>query len=202
MRPNSRERQLRCLSKNLKNETIEAFMDDEDTLGPVKNIRSTIESIAAKGFCREQKQYNPPDDVSQQLEKLTKDVFGSNISDQWTETSLSDPQLKYKLLTKCIKVFKHEISNANLYTITTISDVLKFYNTPVQGISPYDELVRSKEKLPENLHVVPDYCRFHPETDTFFGGISAYPASSTIVTGLKARKKYKGYAAKTKWPYV
>lgn len=29
-----------------------------------------------------------------------------------------------------------------------------------------------------------------------FGGVSAFPKSSTIVTGLKAKKVYKGYTAK------
>lgn len=34
------------------------------------------------------------------------------------------------------------------------------------------------------------------ETDTMYGGVSAFPKSSTIVTGLKAKKMYKGYTAK------
>jgi hypothetical protein len=37
------------------------------------------------------------------------------------------------------------------------------------------------------------------ETDTMFGGISAFPGRSTIVTGLKYKKKYKGYDARTPW---
>jgi len=32
-----------------------------------------------------------------------------------------------------------------------------------------------------------------------FGGISAFPGRSTIVTGLKYKKKYKGYDARTPW---
>jgi large subunit ribosomal protein L50 len=37
------------------------------------------------------------------------------------------------------------------------------------------------------------------ETDTMFGGISAFPASSTIVTGIRYKKKYKGHDARTPW---
>jgi hypothetical protein len=36
-----------------------------------------------------------------------------------------------------------------------------------------------------------------PETDTMFGGVSAFPGSS-IVTGLKY-KKYKGYTTESPW---
>ncbi|RXG52050.1 hypothetical protein Avbf_15200 [Armadillidium vulgare] len=53
-------------------------------------------------------------------------------------------------------------------------------------------------ELPKNLHVLYDYVRFHPETDTKFGGISAFPESSTIVSDLKSKKKYHGYKAKVK----
>ena len=42
------------------------------------------------------------------------------------------------------------------------------------------------------------------ETDTMFNGVSAFPRSSTIVTGLKYKKKYRGYSAKGvdgSWPF-
>jgi len=78
-----------------------------------------------------------------------------------------------------------------LHTIKTPLDVLNFYNTTVTTTTPYEEL-RTKQ-LPPNLHVQYDYVRFHPDTDTMFNGITAYPESSTIVTGLKAKEKYQGY---------
>lgn len=54
--------------------------------------------------------------------------------------------------------------------------------------------------LPENLHIQTEPVRFNPETDTMFNGQTAFPCSSTIVTGLKAKKKYKGHEAKRSWP--
>lgn len=52
-----------------------------------------------------------------------------------------------------------------------------------------------------NLDSIIHICLFvFTEKDTMFGGVSAFPKSSTIVTGLKARKKYEGYTAKHSWP--
>lgn len=53
--------------------------------------------------------------------------------------------------------------------------------------------------LPENLHIQHEYLRFHPDTDTKFGGETAFPLRSTIVTGLRYKKKYAGFVAKKKW---
>jgi large subunit ribosomal protein L50 len=53
-------------------------------------------------------------------------------------------------------------------------------------------------ELPPNVHIQYDYHRFHPETDTMFNGVSAFPQSNTVVTGLKYKKKYAGYYSKPK----
>lgn len=58
----------------------------------------------------------------------------------------------------------------------------------------------TRRPLPPNLHIQQDYVRFTKETSSFFGGHTAFPKSSTIVTGLKYRNKYPGYEAKRKWP--
>lgn len=79
-----------------------------------------------------------------------------------------------------------------------IEDVIRFYETPVNAFLPLDEL--STRKLPPNLHIEHKYHRFNPEMDTMFKGVSAFPKSSTIVTGLKYRKKYAGFEAKRSWP--
>ena len=67
--------------------------------------------------------------------------------------------------------------------------------------TPYDAL--KKMDLPPNLHVMYDYQRFNPDSDTKFKGISAFPRSSTIVTGLKAKKLgYTGHDAGNPWPDI
>lgn len=40
------------------------------------------------------------------------------------------------------------------------------------------------------------------ETDTKFGGVTAFPESSTIVTGLKYKNKYKGHEQKIRFPHL
>lgn len=74
--------------------------------------------------------------------------------------------------------------------------MVDFYKTPVNTHLPLDEL--TTRELPPNLHIEHNYTRFHPDTDTMFGGKSAFPESSTIVTGIKSRKKYPGFVAERK----
>lgn len=80
------------------------------------------------------------------------------------------------------------------------ADVISFYQTPVDTILPLDALKTAD--LPENIHIEHNYVRFHPDTDTKFGGQTAFPKSSTIISGLRCKKKYKGFEAKTSWPWT
>lgn len=43
---------------------------------------------------------------------------------------------------------------------------------------------------------------FLSDTDTKFNGITAFPESSTIVTGLRYKDKYKGHVQKQKFPHI
>lgn len=64
----------------------------------------------------------------------------------------------------------------------SIDDVVEFYKTPVETTLPVDKMVQNGG-LPKNLHLIQDYTRFNLETDEMFGGKSAFPKSSTIITG-------------------
>lgn len=133
-----------------------------------------------------------------------------------TKFALED---KFNFLTKCSQEFQHTVPNSVLHEIETLSncflihphkswswaerykktfvffldDVIDFYETAINTFLPLDEL--STRELPPNLHIEHKYTRFHPDTDTMFGGKTAFPESSTIVTGLKYRKKYPGFVA-------
>lgn len=103
-------------------------------------------------------------------------------------------------MTKLLKNSLHVVGE-HLYLkvfIPIAEDTLAFYATPVDTTLPLDAL--KTVELPENLYIQHEYIRFHPETDTMFGGKSAFPKSSTIVTGLKYKDKYKGHVAKKSWP--
>ncbi|KAL0271986.1 UNVERIFIED_CONTAM: hypothetical protein PYX00_005131 [Menopon gallinae] len=150
-------------------------------------IASDCQSLADRGFLRFQKSYTPPADVGERITSLVKKLLGSSISpgDNVPEN------YKFKILKDCWMEFSHSIPNSQLHKIQTIDDIITFYMTPVDTRTPYDAL--QQMELPPNLHIQPEYVRFHPEDDTKFDGISAYPQSPTVVTGLRSRKKYKGY---------
>lgn len=42
---------------------------------------------------------------------------------------------------------------------------------------------------------------FFSETDTVFKGQTAFNRSSTLVTGLKYKEKYKGHIQNQQWPF-
>ncbi|XP_023019527.1 mitochondrial ribosomal protein L50 [Leptinotarsa decemlineata] len=154
-------------------------------VGP--KIDSTARSLAAKGFLRPQKSYTPSGDVDGRLNSIFHSVLGTSSN----STKLTDLNQKFALLCKCEEALGHGVPNSMLHHLETLKDVRNFFATPVDTTTPYDKL-RNIE-LPENLSVQFEYHRFHPETDTAFGGVTAFPESSTIVTGLRYKDKYPGY---------
>ena len=89
-----------------------------------------------------------------------------------------------------------------LYLMRSVSDVLKFYSTPIRGITSYDQMVKNADQLPQNLHVIGEPILYNPENDTFFGGINAYPFTTYKIRGLRARKKYPNFKSHFVWPDV
>lgn len=168
-------------------------------------------------YLRPQKAYEPPQNVSKMVDTL-KSEFNLKTGCNGSQFNLED---KFNFLSLCGKEFNHTVPSSVLHEINTIrnaidhifliwfqvrklnadifvilDDVIEFYKTPVKTILPLDEL-RARE-LPPNLHIEHKYTRFNPETDTMFGGKTAFPGSSTIVTGIKYRKKYAGFKAERK----
>lgn len=133
-------------------------------------------------FLRSQASYNPPNDVEQKINNVVKELNVTNFQER-----------KFDLLNECSKIFGgHFVPNSRIYEMKSIKDVTEFYLTPVDCRTPYEELDQS---IP-NLHIIQEAKRYDPETD----GISAFPKSSTLVTSLKHRKKYKGHVEKSSWP--
>ncbi|KAF5270675.1 hypothetical protein FQA39_LY01413 [Lamprigera yunnana] len=163
-------------------------------IGP--KIDSTAQSIAAKGFLRPQKEYVPPKDVKNQLDSIFQNIMGCKDK----HFRLKDINKRFKLFNACYVEFNHGIPNSLLYTMETIGDVIQFYTTAISTITPYENL--KNLELPPNLHVEYEYHRFHPETDTKFKGVTAFPRSSTIVSGLKYKNKYKGHEQRETWPFT
>ncbi|CAB3370316.1 Hypothetical predicted protein [Cloeon dipterum] len=147
-------------------------------------------SLASRGFLRNGKPYTPPPDVQKRLLEISKLCFPATwgLNDKF-----DDVDAKFKFLSLCWKEFDHEVPNSMLAALNNLGDVYSFYHTEVKKVSPLDAM--KDMELPPNLHVQYEYLRFHPDTDTMFGGVSAFPGSSTIVTNIKYKKKYKGYIA-------
>ncbi|XP_034840187.1 large ribosomal subunit protein mL50 [Maniola hyperantus] len=157
-----------------------------------KKLQAAAESLACRGFLRPNKAWDPPVDINETIVKICSE---NGLKD---DSELDSLEVKYTVLKACFDETGHSVPNSLLHTIETVDDLRHFYNTPVDTKTPFDTL--KKMDLPKNLHVQEDYVRFHPDTDTLFNGKSVFPKSSTIVSGLKTRKKYEGYTAKTSWP--
>ncbi|XP_042859985.1 uncharacterized protein LOC122245916 [Penaeus japonicus] len=152
-------------------------------------------SLAARGYLRSQQSYNPPKDVENQVLQLCEKTLKSTDP----KTTFGDAATKYKLLSECSKKLKHRIPNSIMHNINNVEELMLFYKTPIDATVPLDMM--KNMDLPKNLHVIYNYTRFHPETDTLFGGVSAFTKDSTVVSGLKTKKKYPGHTARTAWPY-
>lgn len=76
-----------------------------------------------------------------------------------------------------------------------LEDIKTFYETPINTTPPLENAI--KMDLPKNLHIETKYVRFHPDTDTKFNGKTAFPKSSTLVTGIKYKKIYPSLIQKS-----
>ncbi|OWR52505.1 hypothetical protein KGM_209594 [Danaus plexippus plexippus] len=157
-----------------------------------KKFQAEAESLAARGFLRPNKPWDPPVDINTTILKICSE---NGLNEQSTFDSL---EIKYSVLKACFDQTGHSVPNSLLHTIENVDDLQTFYETPVDTLTPFDSL--KKMDLPRNLHVQEDYVRFHPDKDTLFNGKTVFPKRSSIVSGLKARKKYEGFTAKRSWP--
>jgi len=182
-----------------------------------RRFASTIESVAKslrdRSYLRPHKPYTPPEDAEKKLNSIFESQLGSNSA------QLSTGRIKFKVLAACFKEFNHGVPNSKLHEILTtgisetgiklvgikyltincfsLDDIKSFYLQEVDTRVPLDKF--KSIELPPNVSIQYDYHRFHPDTDTMHGGISAFPRRSTIVTGLKYKKKYAGYNVKPIW---
>ncbi|KAK7874245.1 hypothetical protein R5R35_006283 [Gryllus longicercus] len=159
-----------------------------------KTVIPPIKVDLEREYLRPFKNYDPPPDVEEQLAALCESILGP----EYNRKEEIHHHSKFLLLNACFNVFSHGVPNSILHVIKSAEDILTFYKIKVDVSVPLEKM--KKQDLPPNLHVIYDYVRFHPDTDTKFGGISAFPKSSTIVTGLKYKKKYQGHEAKKSWP--
>ncbi|XP_054719658.1 uncharacterized protein LOC129229387 [Uloborus diversus] len=167
-------------------------------IGPKEEVKALFKSLLNKGFAKEQVSYSPPKELEPELLKICKKVFGTELGSDWKNQSLTDPVIKYKLLTKAIQQFKKDVPNSELHKMKEVGDLLSFLSMPVDGCYHYDRLARDSEQLPPNLHIMPDTPEFNPETDTFFNGITAYPGRKRLIHTKLGEK----FEKTIEWPHI
>ncbi|GIY59299.1 39S ribosomal protein L50, mitochondrial [Caerostris extrusa] len=162
-------------------------------VGPKPEVKAALQSLSDRGFAKELTSYQPPTDVEEQLHKICKRAFGPELQSDWKKQPLNDATLKYKVIVNCIDAFKKDVPNSSIHKMKTVEDLFEYYKTSVDGCLPYDALVRVRdnEKLPPNLQILSETPAFNPDSDTFFGGVTAYPGRKRIIytkTGEKFEK--------------
>ncbi|KAH8406866.1 hypothetical protein KR222_009562, partial [Zaprionus bogoriensis] len=150
---------------------------------------------SAYSFLRPNKPYAPAKNAAERVRAVVAKLQLTAGGDQRALTDLGE---KFKLLAACFQELQYGVPNSQVHELSTVGDVIAFYEQAVDTTTPLDALKRVE--LPENLHIQYEYLRFHPDTDTKFNGQTAFPKSSTLVTGLKYRRKYEGHEAKSSWP--
>ncbi|XP_050718286.1 39S ribosomal protein L50, mitochondrial-like [Eriocheir sinensis] len=168
--------------------------EELDVLPADRKLDFDATSLAARGYLRSQKPYKPPGDAGQKVLGICERVLGT----QAPNATFPSAQDKWKVLTQCSQALGHTLPNSLLHRVTSVEELVTFYLTPVNTTVPLDMM--KDMDLPKNLHVTYNYTRFHPETDTKFGGVSVFTKDSTLVVGLKNKKRYPGYNAETSWP--
>lgn len=111
-------------------------------------------------------------------------------------SELKDLNIKFELLKSCGAAFQHQVPNSILHELRTVKDVVEFYSTPVDSTLPMDR-IQNMPDMPQNLYIQQDYVRFQADDPMFER--TAFPKSSTLVSGIRTRRKYKGYEAKRSW---
>jgi large subunit ribosomal protein L50 len=158
-------------------------------------IEAQMMSLQSKGFLRKYLTYEPPSDVQSTFLKICCSVLEKDLTKaDFKNTKLTDPETKFKLLASLGKEFNHFVHNSRLRDMKNLNNIYMFYTTPVDMKNPYDRLCSQGEagELPPNLHIQKDAFRFTGKGDNKLDQVTAYPRSSTIVSGLYTRDKYTG----------
>lgn len=164
-----------------------------------KYEKSTLMSIAATGLGKTTRSYTPPSDVVHALGRIWHELFGEPHGESLLSQRITDPERKGRFLNACAKHFQHSLPNSQLHSTDSIDDVRAFYETPIRGSVGVDALAERPD-LPPNVHVITEPVYFHPETDSLFDKVTAFPFRSTYSYDLKERRKYPTVTYRADWP--
>lgn len=178
------------------------YSDGDELLDGVCEQKIDMDSIRARGFLKFRYSYEPPDDLDDQIEKVTNEVRPLGEGEELRKIDLTqDRRLKFQLLDLLGERLCHVVPNCELHRMKTIGDVIDFYGRPFQNLTKYAQMARdNKQTLPTNLHVMEHPVRFHPEDiHAYHGGETAFPGRGGEVYSLRNKRLYKQFKPKENW---
>lgn len=195
---NKQADELKNKNKNMiRSESLtgEHPLTQEFTKFDFTTLEAQMTSLKTKGFMRFYKSYSPPDDLQQIFIKTCSSVLAKDVNMKDLQSIyLDDTDVKFNVLNALSLELDHNVHNSRLSDMRNLRDVYQFYSTPIDMKTPYDRLHEASEEgqLPPNLQIQKDPVRFTGKGEHRLDQVTAYPRSSTLVTGLYARDKYKG----------
>ncbi|ELU04055.1 hypothetical protein CAPTEDRAFT_178145 [Capitella teleta] len=149
--------------------------------------KHNLNLLKAKQTIDTKKAYKPPSNVEDRVRDITVQtcLHLDPKSEEWRDVTFNDdPTIKFKVLSKLIKEFSHDIPSSNMHQMNSIQDAIQYFQTEVSTSSSYENL--EKLDLPRNLNLKLEYTRFDPSKQA-----TAFPGQDTVVTSLKYKRKYE-----------
>lgn len=176
------------------NEFEDDIMNEPTNINDNKIVKTKPRNETVSRLVRK-KAYKPElreDDIENEIKKICIDIYEFKNERDYNpfELEFNDSLKKFKILTKCINLFKHDILNTKLNDIKRPIDLIEYYKQEQKDTNPLEDLIR-QDNLPLNLNINLEYNRFNSKQDTFFNGLDAYPNRSTYTASLWYSKKYK-----------
>jgi len=156
-------------------------------------LEAQMTSLKTKGFLRSYKSYLPPEDLSPRFMAACSEALKVPVSQDSLDTvTLDTNEDKFKVLKALHDEFGHVVHSSRLHEMKNLERVFLFYQSEICVLNPYEQLHRDKEAdiLPDNLVIKLDPIRFTGTGDHPLDKVTAWPRSSTLVTGLRAKEKY------------
>ncbi|OAF71308.1 hypothetical protein A3Q56_00882 [Intoshia linei] len=132
--------------------------------------------------------YDPPSNVSDKCKEIIINLTDCD-ENNYKDYVFKDLKIKFKILNKMMMAFNKDIRNNDLILMDTTQRVINYFLEPTVQSDKLKQLASTT--LPKNLSIEIDPVRFDPETDEFYGGITAFPGSNSIVKSIKYSRKYK-----------
>nr|CAD2191857.1 unnamed protein product [Meloidogyne enterolobii] len=158
-----------------------------------------MDEIRARSLLKHTYVYNPPDELDNIIVNAAKHHGLELDPSDWKITEIPLDNRKSKFLLDLGRSLKHLVPNSKLHKMKSLRDLFEFYEQPVNNITKYAELARN-EKLPQNLAIMEQPRRFHPNDKTaLHGGVTGNPGEGGTVYSIRNKRIYREFKPKKEW---